>query len=164
VDSTKPPTRRASWTAPAALVLALLSLGLNALLLSKLRHPERMIEPALDRVASRLATSDAAIRYTVRIPAGTPVQLDIPIDQSYTVKLRASLPINTTVRMAFNTPFGQRTVSVPVRTTIPVRQDFPVRLVDTFHLRTETRTAYVVPLEIKLKDLPLDALKDAVKP
>jgi hypothetical protein len=164
VDSTKPPTRRAPWIAPTALVLALLSLGVNAVLIAKLRRPERMVEPALDRVASRLASSGAAIKYTVRIPAGTPVQFDIPIDQTYTVKLRTDLPINTTVRMPFNTPFGQRTVSVPVRTNIPIRQDIPVRLIDTFHLRTQTRSELVVPLEIKLKDLPLDALRDAVKP
>jgi hypothetical protein len=92
------------------------------------------------------------------------VSFDVPIDQRYVVKLRTSLPINTDVRMPFNTPFGNRVITVPVRTTIPIRQDIPVHLMDTFHLRTRTNTEFVVPLEIKLKDLPLDALRRSLNP
>jgi hypothetical protein len=100
----------------------------------------------------------------VRIPAATPVSFDIPIDQRYIIKLRSSLPIDTNVRLPFSTPFGERVISVPVRTNIPLRQDIPVHLVDTFHLRTQTNAEYVVPLEIKLKDLPLDALRQSLNP
>jgi hypothetical protein len=150
--------------APAALAIALVSLALNGVLLRRLQHPERTLAPALDRVAERLKQSDAAIRYTVRIPAGTPVSFDIPIDQRYTVNLRTTLPINTDVRVPFNTPLGNRVITIPVRTTIPLRQDIPVHLVDTFHLRTQTNAEYVVPLEIKLKDLPMDALGKALAP
>jgi hypothetical protein len=150
--------------APAALAIALVSLALNGVLLRRLQHPERTLAPALDRVAERLKQSDAAIKYTVRIPAGTPVSFDIPIDQRYTVNLRTTLPINTDVRVPFNTPLGNRVITIPVRTTIPLRQDIPVHLVDTFHLRTQTNAEYVVPLEIKLKDLPVDALGKALAP
>lgn len=155
---------RPPWIAPAALVVALASLALNGVLLHRLQRPERMLAPALDRVAERLHQSDAAIRYTVRIPAGTPVSFDIPVDQRYVVNLRTSLPINTDVRVPFNTPFGNRTITIPVRANVPLRQDIPVHLVDTFHLRTQTNAAYTVPLEIKLKDLPMDALRQAVAP
>ena len=154
-----PPVFRSPWIAPLALLLAAVSIGMNAVLLHKLRRPERLVAPALDRVAGALATSDAAIKYTVRIPAGTPVSFDVPIDQRYVIKLRTSLPINTDVRVPFNTPFGNRVISVPVRSNVPLRQDIPVHLMDTFHLRTRTNAEYVVPLEIKLKDLPLDALR-----
>jgi hypothetical protein len=157
------PTNR-SWIAPLALLLAAVSLGANGVLLWKLRRPERLLAPALDRVSAGLAASDASIHYTVRIPTGTPVSFDVPVDETYVVKLRTTLPINTDVRLPFSTPFGNRTVTVPVRTTIPLRQDIPVRLVDTFHLRTRTQAEYVVPLEIKLKDLPLDALRHSLQP
>lgn len=150
--------------APAALAVALASLALNGVLLRRLQHPERTLAPALERVAERLKQSDAAIKYTVRIPAGTPVSFDIPIDQRYVVNLRTSLPINTDVRVPFNTPFGNRVVTIPVRANVPLRQDIPVHLVDTFHLRTQTGAEYVVPLEIKLKDLPMDALGKALAP
>jgi hypothetical protein len=159
-----PPALRSPWIAPLALLLAAVSLGANGVLLYKLRRPERLLAPALDRVAGRLAASGAAIRYTVRIPAGTPLSFDVPIDQTYVVKLRTSLPINADVRVPISTPFGNRAVTVPVRTTVPIRQDVPVRLTDTFRLRTRTQTEYVVPLEIKLKDLPLDALRQSLQP
>jgi hypothetical protein len=158
------PVLRSPWIAPLALLLAAVSLGANGVLLWKLRRPERLVAPALDRVAAGLSQSNEAIRYTVRIPAGTPVSFDVPIDQRYVVKLRTTLPINTDVRVPFNTPFGNRVVSVPVRSTVPIRQDIPVHLVDTFHLRTRTNTEFVVPLEIKLKDLPLDALRHSLNP
>lgn len=158
------PIFRSPWIAPVALLLAAASLGANGVLLYKLRRPERMLAPALDRVASRLQASSGTIKYTVRIPAGTPVSFDVPIDQSYTIKLRTQIPINTTVRVPVSTPFGNRQVSIPVRTNIPIRQDLPVHLIDTFHLRTRTQAEYVVPLEIKLKDLPLDALRQTLQP
>ena len=150
--------------APAALAIALVSLALNGVLLRRLQQPERTQAPAGERVAERLRNTDAAIKYTVRIPAGTPVSFDIPIDQRYVVNLRTSLPINTDVRVPFNTPFGNRVVTIPVRANVPLRQDIPVHLVDTFHLRTQTNAEYVVPLEIKLKDLPMDALGKALAP
>jgi len=158
------PVFRSSWIAPLALLLAAVSLGANGVLLWKLRRPERLMAPAVERVAAGLSRSNDAIKYTVRIPAGTPVSFDVPIDQRYVVKLRTTLPINTDVRVPFNTPFGNRVVSVPVRSTVPIRQDIPVHLVDTFHLRTRTNTEFVVPLEIKLKDLPLDALRHSLNP
>jgi hypothetical protein len=158
----KPPVFRSPWIAPLALLLAAVSLGMNAVLLHRLKRPERLVAPALDRVAARLASSNAAIKYTVRIPAGTPVTFDVPIDQRYIIKLRTSLPINTDVRVPFNTPFGNRVISIPVRSNVPLRQDIPVHLMDTFHLRTRTNAEYVVPLEIRLKDLPLDALRQSL--
>lgn len=160
----KPLAERAPWIAPLALLVAAVSLGANGVLLYKLRRPEKLLAPAVDRVGARLAASGASIKYTVRIPAGQPINLDIPIDQTYTIRLRTSLPINTNVRVPVSTPFGSRSINIPVRTNIPIRQDFPVRLVDTFHLRTQTQSAYVVPLEIKLKDLPLDALRHSLDP
>ncbi len=158
------PTLRARWLAPAALAVALLSLALNGVLLWTLRHPERLLAPALGRVVERLARQDASLKYTVRIPAGTPVHFDIPIDQRYTVRLNTTLPINTTFNLPINTPFGSQNVRVPVRANIPIRTNMPVHLKDTFRLRTQTEAEIVVPLEVPLRDLPLDALRASLKP
>lgn len=155
---------RARWLAPAALAIALLSLALNGVLLYLISRPERLLSPVLDRVLTRLEAQDATIKYQVRIPAGMPVHFDIPVDERYDVRLNTSLPINTTVRMPVNTPFGNRTVTVPIRTTIPIRQTVPFHLRDTFRLRTQTQAEIVVPLEIPVRDLPLDALRQSLKP
>lgn len=158
------PSTRARWLAPAALAVALLSLAMNGVLLYLVRHPEQVLGPAVDRAITRLEAQDATLRYQVRLPAGTPVHFDIPFDQRYVVRLNTTLPINTTITLPVNTPFGSRTVNVPVRANIPIRTNMPVHLRDTFRLRTQTETEIVVPLEIPISDLPLDALRQAVKP
>ncbi|MBW3571939.1 MAG: hypothetical protein KY467_12615 [Gemmatimonadetes bacterium] len=157
-------TPRARWLAPAALAVALLSLALNGVLLWTLRYPEQLLAPALARVLERLKTQEGSLRYTVRIPVGTPVHFDVPIDQRYTVRVNTTLPINTDINLPINTPFGDRTVSVPVRANIPIRTNLPVHLRDTFRLRTRTEAEIVVPLEIPIRDLPLDALQASLKP
>ena len=158
------PPQRARWLAPAALGVALLSLALNGVLLYLVRNPERMLAPALNRVLDRLERQDATLKYQVRIPAGTPVHFDIPVDERYTIRLNTTLPINTEVNLPINTPFGSRTVQVPVRANIPIRTNVPIHLRDTFRLRTSTEAEIVVPLEIPVRDLPLDALRQSMKP
>lgn len=158
------PNKRARWMAPAALAVALLSLALNAWLLYMLRRPEQLVAPALDRVVERLRQQDASIKYTVRIPAGTPLHFDIPIDQRYNVRVNTTLPIDTNLNLPVNTPFGNRNVRVPIKTNIPIRTNLPVHLRDTFRLRTQTGAEIVVPLEIPIRDLPLDALQASLKP
>jgi hypothetical protein len=148
---------RISWI---ALTVALLSLLANGILISKLRNPERLVIRALDR----LETSDASIRYTVKIPSRTPLHFDVPFDQTYRIRLNASFPINTTVAVPLKGPLGTYTVRLPIRTNIPVKTDMPVRLRDTFRIRTQTQTEYVVPLEIRLRDLPLDAVRKSLEP
>jgi hypothetical protein len=158
------PALRAPWIAPAALVVALLSLALNGALLWRLRSPERIAAPAVARVLDRLGKSEGKIRYTVKIPAGTPLHFDIPIDQTYNVKLNTTLPINTSVRVPLRSPLGNHTVNLPVRANVPIRTDMPFRLRDTFRVRTQTQTEYVIPLEIRLRDLPLDELRGSLEP
>lgn len=155
---------RSPWIAPVALLLAAASLGLNTWLLLRLRDPARLAGPAVTRALDRLSRSDAVIRYRVRIPAGTPLHFDVPIDQTYRLRLNARLPIDTRVQVPFESPFGRHTVTLPIRTTVPIRTDLPVRLRDTFRLRTRTRTEYVIPLELPVRDLPLDAVRDALDP
>jgi len=155
---------RTRWMVPAALIAAVLSLAFNGYLLYLLARPERLLAPALDRALTRLEQQDATIRYQVRIPAGMPIHFDIPVDERYQVRLNTMLPINTTVNLPINTPFGSRTVSVPVRANIPIRQTVPFHLRDTFRLRTQTQAEMVVPLEIPVRDLPLDALRKSLEP
>jgi hypothetical protein len=153
-----------TWIAPVALAVALLSLLANGILLSKLRNPEQLAAPAVGRALDRLETSDATIRYTVKIPSRTPLHFDVPFDQTYRIRLNATFPINTTVAVPLRGPLGTYTVRLPIRTSIPVKTDMPVRLRDTFRVRTQTQTEYVVPLEIRLRDLPLDAIRKSLEP
>lgn len=156
--------RRAGWIAPAALAVALVSLLMNGVLLWRLRHPERLAAPAVTRLLDRLEAEDARIRYQVRIPVGTPLHFDIPFDQRYSVRVNTVIPIDTRVRVPFRSPLGGTyQVSVPIRTDIPIRTTLPVHLRDTFRLRTATRAEIVAPLEIRVRDLPLDVVRESLK-
>jgi hypothetical protein len=152
------------WVAPAALAAGVLSLALNGVLLWKLSRPERMLAPMLDRAAARLAQGDATLRYTVRIPAGTPVHFDVPIDETYRVKVDTHVPIDTRLVLPIRTPVGRWDVPVPLRADIPVHLDLPVHLRDTFRLRTATRAELAIPLEVRLRDLPIGAVRRSLSP
>jgi hypothetical protein len=150
--------------APVALAFALASLALNAYLLRQLSDPGRVLAGVLDRSIARLQAGSATIPVEVRIPAGTPVHLDIPVDQVYRVRLNTTLPVRTTIELPVATPFGTRSFQVPVRADIPIRTDLPVHLRDTFRLRSETRAELRIPIEIPLRDLPLDELRRSLDP
>ena len=156
--------RGARWVAPAALAVALLSLGLNVYLIMGLRQPERVAGPLAVRVLERLAAEDVRIPYTVRIPSGTPIRFDIPVDERLIVKVNTQLPIDTRVRVPVRSPMGNYSLSLPIRANLPIRTEIPVRVKHVFELRTQTETQYEVPLEIRVRDLPLDALRRGLSP
>jgi hypothetical protein len=155
---------RTAAMARAALAVAAVSLAMNGWLLWRLAHPERIVAPMLDRAAARLAEGNDAIRYTVRIPAGMPVHFDIPIDETYRVKVDTHLPIDARLMLPISTPVGRWTVPVPIKTDVPVHLDLPVHLKDTFRLRTATRTEMAIPLEVRLRDLPIGAVRRSLQP
>ncbi len=156
--------RRALLTAAAALSVAIVSLALNVFLLTRLRNPERMAGPALDRMLASLAKEDVKMTYQIRIPAGTPVHFDVPVDERYRVKLNTSIPIDTNINLPIRTRVGNWNVAVPVKADVPIRTEIPLAIRDTFRLRTSTQAELVIPLEIRVRDLPLDALRRAVNP
>lgn len=152
------------WVAPVALAVAALSLVLNVLLFWMLRSPERWLGPLVVRAADRLVAEDARLRYEVRVPVGTPLVADIPVDERLKVRVRAELPIRTRVRLPIRSPVGSYNVSVPVHADVPIRADLPVHIRHTLRLRTSTREELVLPLEIRVRDLPLDALRESLNP
>lgn len=145
--------RAARAIGPAALVLALASLGLNLYLLGQLRAPERWAVPALERALAPLAGADGVITHTVRIPAGTPLSLDIPVDERFAIAVDTVLPINTTVRVPIDTPFGRRAVTIPIRASVPLRSTLPLHVRHTFRLRTRTSRDIDIPIRIRVGDL-----------
>ncbi|CAN5258278.1 hypothetical protein BH24GEM2_BH24GEM2_02060 [soil metagenome] len=152
------------WIARAALGTAVLSLALNAYLLAQVRHPERLAAPAVMRMFERLAAEDARVRYQVKVPAGTPLRFDIPLDERLNVKLNTQLPIDTRVQVPVRSPVGSYTLNIPIKTTIPIRTEVPLHIRHTLQLRTNTQMELVAPLEIRIRDLPLDALRRSLEP
>lgn len=150
------------WVAPAALGVAALSLLLNGLFLWGLREPQRWLAPVLLRTLDRMEAEDTRLRYQLRVPAGTPLRADIPIDERLSVRVDTELPIRTRIQLPIRSPFGNYTVSVPVRADVPIRTELPVRIRHTLRLRTATQDEIVLPLEIRVRDLPLDLLRESL--
>ena len=139
------------WLAPLALGVAAISLTLNLFLLWQLQHPERWIGPVIERVTGVGLSADGVLRYRVSIPAGTPLALDIPVNERFTVQADTVLPINTQVRVPQNTPFGNHSVNVPIRANVPLRTAHPLHVQHTFRLRTRTTQEIGIPVELRVQ-------------
>lgn len=155
---------RAAGIALAAMAVALVALGVNVYLLMQLRGAERRAVGTALRALDRMAAEDATITYRIRLAAGTPLRLDIPVDERLRVDLNTQLPIDTQVRVPFRSPFGTHQVTIPINTVVPIRTVVPLHVRHTFRLRTQTRDELVVPLEVRVRDLPLDELRESLKP
>lgn len=146
-------SRLRRFVAPVALGLAGASLALNLYLLAQLRNPERWALPAVERALAPLMGEDGVLTYTVSIPEGTPLSLDVPVRERFAIAVDTVIPINTTVRVPFDTPVGRRAITLPIRTDIPLRTTLPLDVRHTFRLRTRTTSEIQIPVQIRLRDL-----------
>ncbi|HEX2189419.1 MAG TPA: hypothetical protein VHG51_11000 [Longimicrobiaceae bacterium] len=155
---------RAAEIALAAALVAAVALGSSFYLLWRLRDAEgRAVQLGL-RALDRLAAEDARLAYTIRLPAGTPIRLDIPVDERLRVNLNTQLPIDTRVQVPFRSPFGTHQVTIPIVTTVPIRTEVPLHIRHTFRLRTRTQDPIEVPLEVRIRDLPMAELRRSLQP
>ena len=151
-----------SWLAPAALVLAVVSICINLLLLHRLRNPEAVVAPIVERLTRGLVDADGVIRHDVTLPAGTPLSLDIPVNERFSVAVDTIIPLNTTVQVPIRGPLGVARVPIPIRADIPVRTRLPLHIEHTFRIRTATSAPIVIPLQFRVDDL-LPGLRDSVR-
>ena len=150
------------WVALGALLAALLSLALNVYLLQQLRHPEALVAAAAAGTLDRLRGRDLRIPYQVTVPAGTPLRLDVPVDERVLIGVDTLLPLRTRVRIPLRFPTGTRSVTVPIRADIPLRANVPLTIRHTFRLRTRTREPLSIPLEIRFDELPVDSILESI--
>lgn len=100
----------------------------------------------------------------MRVPAGTPLAADIPVDERLRVRINATLPIDTRIRLPIRSPLGNYEVAVPVRADLPIRTEIPLHIRHTLTLRTATREELLLPVDLRARELPLDALRESINP
>ena len=139
--------------APLALLLATLSIGLNLVLLYRLRHPQELLAPIVQDLTRDMVDENGVLSYDVAIPAGTPLALDLPVDERFSVAVDTVIPLNTTVRVPIRGPLGVANVSVPIRANVPLRTRLPLHIQHTFRLRTATTQPITIPIRLRVEDL-----------
>jgi hypothetical protein len=144
-----PPNLRTSL----ALALATLSILLNVFLLFQLSHPERLVAPIVEDLTREMVDENGVISYDVNIPSGTPLALDIPIDERFSVAVDTVIPLNTTVRVPIRGPLGVARVALPIRANIPLQTRLPLHIRHTFRLRTQTTQQITIPIRLRVEDL-----------
>jgi hypothetical protein len=140
-----------AWLAPTALAIAVLSLIVNLVLVWQITHPEGWIGPAVERATGIGIGADGVLRYDVTIPAGTPLNLDIPVNERFAVRVDTVLPINTTINVPIRGPLGVFNARVPIRANVPLRTALPLNIQHTFRLRTRTTAPIIVPIQLKVR-------------
>lgn len=133
--------------AGAALAVALLSLGLSIFQFLRIREAELQMAP-LRPILEEITTDAGGLRTEVRIPAGTPVQLDIPLDETFRISVDTVISIDTRVTVPLRSPLGNYDIPIPIRADVPVRTVLPLRVREVFRVRTRTPDEIVVPIEM----------------
>ncbi len=142
-----------------ALVIAVLSLGLNVLLIVRLDQGRTAATDMLDRTSLRLG-SLATMSYsqTVRINRAFSVSGEMPLNQTFVIPISMTVPVNTSLNVNANTPFGQMNMPVNVNTSVPFKMQFPVTISRTIPYSLSVPVDLQIPVEIRLRDLGLEPM------
>ena len=150
-----PPATRALWAVMAVcLLISLLSLALNAVLISSLVSVRQTAVAGLD--AAIVALEDLGgkgFHYDYHFSGTIPFAGDIPIQQDLVFPFQGKIPINTTVRVPINAgALGEFTIDVPVNTSFDVDIQVPVSVDQTIHVETEVPLDLVIPIDLQADD------------
>jgi hypothetical protein len=94
----------------------------------------------------------------VRIPAGTPIRLSVPIDERVHVRIDTVVPIRTRAVLPLRSPLGNYDIRVPVHADVPVNLWAPIHIRHTVRIQAQTPEELIFPIEFRVQDLPLDSL------
>ena len=154
----------ARWIAPLALIIAIVSLALNALLIIRLNQARVGALDVLDRTSRAVVgLGDYSFQHTVRINQSIAVNGELPLNQEFTVPINTNVPINTTIHTTVQTPLGPVDVPANVNTTIPINLTVPLTISRTIPYSLTVPIDLSVPIEIRLRDVGGDALIQQIK-
>ena len=111
-------------------VVALLSFTANALLIRLLIDARQQASKGLDLAVNALGTVHAgSVVYSTRINQTVPVSLTVPMDTTIVVngeetRLKADLPVSTTVVLSFDLPVDIPIADTPVGEPLVNAQDY----------------------------------------
>jgi len=138
--------------ATCALVVAIVSLTINALLVSELLERQKAFLAMFDQsIASVDDSSGAVLKFNFPVSQTVNFEGDIPFQQDFDFPFKGNVRIQTTIRV--QGPLGTY-IDVPVDQTVPVDTSVPVHIDQTFHIKTQVPVKMEVPVEVKTGEPP----------
>lgn len=152
----------------AVSVLVLSSLLLNVALVITLLGMKAELVAALESMRDAAVEAESRpLTLDVAVDREIPVQMTVPIDQTFDIPLDLTYPLNTVINTYITLPvLGRQNITLPVDTVlpisttvaVPIRAEVPISL--TYHLQTDLPVQVQFPL--KLSE-PLDMLIEGLK-
>lgn len=149
---------RALWVMMAAVALvALVSLALNVILVTRLMAVRNQVGGILDE-ATRSLDNFSGVGLSFDFPVSQTVNFegDVPFKQDIAFPFKGNIPIDTTINVPVDLGLlGSQVIAVPVKTTVPVDITIPVHVEQTFHVQTQVPVRMNVPIRIGPNEPPL---------
>ena len=146
--------------ASLALIIALASLALNAVLIYNLLTLRQAAADGLDSAIAALDNLEGTgFHYEYHFSQTIPFEGDIPIKQDFVFPFKGNFPIKTTVEVPIDAGvLGTIVVKVPIDTNIPVDVEVPIKLDQTVHVSTEIPLNMTFPIDIRADDPAIQEL------
>ena len=151
--------------AALALIIALASLALNAVLIYNLLTLRQAAADGLDSAIAALDNlAGTGFHYEYHFSQTIPFEGDIPIKQDFVFPFKGNFPINTTVEVPIDAGvLGTIVVKVPIDTNVPVDVEVPIKLDQTVHVSTEIPLNMTFPIDIRADDPAIQGLLAPVR-
>lgn len=149
---------RLLWMVMAAVAtLALVSLAVNVILVTRLLAIRTAVAGALDDASRSLDDlAGQGFKFDFPISQTVPFEGDVPFKQEFAFPFKGNIPIDTTISVPLDMGLlGRQVINVPVKTAVPVDITVPVRVDETFHVKTQVQVKMNVPIRIGANDPPL---------
>ncbi len=137
-----------------ALVIAVLSLALNVILIQRLFQSRDAALKMLDQTSAQLDTlPDMSIKYTAHVKQNFSAAGSMPFQQTFTVPVNQTIPIDNTFNVNVTTPFGPMNMPIAVKSSFPVSMTMSVPISMTVPYSVTVPIDLDVPVNIALRDL-----------
>jgi len=148
-----------------SLIVALVSLALNAFLLYSLMNVRQVAMNGLDVALGSLENLEGeGFHYEYQFNDVLPVAVEIPVQQEMVIPFEGNFPINTTVKVPINAGvLGSFVLDVPIDTSIPVDVEVPVQISQTVAISTSIPVSMTVPIDVTADDPAIRGFIDGLR-
>jgi hypothetical protein len=90
------------------------------------------------------------VRYNFPVDQQLPINMSVPLQNSFAVPIQTNIRINQTIRVPIDTGFGVANLPIPIDATIPISLTVPIEIKQTLPISATVPIHLTVPLQIEL--------------